>query len=146
MGAANARWWEVADRRREAAKARIASCVCDMRDKACEHGYQGGEGGEQRWRSTALQGTGGDRDMLGHALMALQQVWWNKLVAVEDMWRKHAGEPVVGEAGEAKAQCALSTLRNLLRDEKAPVKLLVDHQCRGGVAGQYHRPLWDEVT
>ena len=62
-GAANARWWEVADRRREAAKARIASRVCDMKDKACEHGYQGGEGGEQRWESTALQGTGGDRDI-----------------------------------------------------------------------------------
>ena len=51
----------------------------------------------------------------------------------------------MGEAGEAKAQCALSTLRNLLRDEEAPVKLLVDNQCRGGVAGQYHFPLWDKV-
>ena len=56
--------------------------------------------------------------MLGDALTALQQVWWNRLVTAEDVWRKHAGEPVVGEAGEAKAQCALSTLRNLLRDER----------------------------
>ena len=55
------------------------------------------------------------------------------LVVLEDVWRKHAGEPVVGEAGEAKAQCALSTLRNLLRDEEPPAKLLVDSQCRGGV-------------
>ena len=42
-----------------------------------------------------------------------------------------------GEAREAKGQCALSTLRNLLRDEEAPVKLLVENRCaqwRGGRA------------
>ena len=34
---------------------------------AAGHGYVDGEGGEQIWRSTALRGTGEDRDMSGDA-------------------------------------------------------------------------------
>ena len=51
----------------------------------------------------------------------------------------------MGEAGEAKAQCALSTLRNLLRDEEASVDLLVKNQTSGGVVGQYHFLEWRKV-
>ena len=124
---------------------RTRARVCDMRYQACEHGYEGGEGGEQRWISTALRGTGEDRDMSGNALTALQRVKWNNLLAMEDVWRRRAGVPVVGEAGEAKAQCALSTLRNLLRDEEASVDLLVENQTRGGVGRHYHFPEWRKV-
>ena len=113
-----------------------------MRDEARQLWYQGGEGGEQQWRSTAQQGRGGDRDMSGHALTVLQRGWWNRLVAAEDVWRKFARLPEVGEAEEVKAQCALSTLRTLLRDYEASVQLLVRTKpVRGrGHRGVYHFP------
>ena len=71
--------------------------------QAAEHGYVDGEGGEQRWRSPALRGSGEDRNMSGGALTAWQRGEWKQVLEVEDMWRRQAGVPMVGEAGEAKA-------------------------------------------
>ena len=51
----------------------------------------------------------------------------------------------MGEEGVAKAQCALSTLRNLLRNEEASVEVLVEHQAGGAWKGQYHFPEWSKV-
>ena len=139
------RWWEEADGRHQAALERTRVCLGIARRQAAEHGYVRGEGGDQRWRSTELRGTGEDRDMSGDALTAWQRGAWKQLLEVEDMWQRRAGVPLVGEAGEAKAQCALSTLRNLLRDEEAPVELLVENQASGGGIGHYHFPEWHKV-
>ena len=77
--------------------------------------------------------------------MAEGEVDRKQLLGAEDMWRTRAGVTVVGEAGVAKVQCALSTLRNLLRDEEASVEVLVKHQFGGAGTGQYHFPEWCKV-
>ena len=44
------------------------------------------------------------------------------------------------------AQCALSTVRNLVRDEEAPVEVLVQNQAGGGpITGEYRFPDWMRV-
>ena len=48
--------------------------------------------------------------------------------------------------GPPKAQCALSTLRNLVRDDAASVEWLVQNQARGGpITGEYQFPDWERV-
>ena len=46
---------------------------------------------------------------------------------------------------EPKAQCALSMLRNLLRDEEATTRLLVENQAGGENTREYHFPIWERV-
>ena len=75
----------------------------------------------QRWESTAEKGVGVDRDMSEDALMEWQRGRWRLLLKAEDRWRWWAGVAAVGEDGVGKAQCALSTLRNMLRSEKQSV-------------------------
>ena len=66
----------------------------------------------------------------------------------EDSWRWWAGVAVVGlgEEGVGKAQCALSTLRNMLRSEKESAQVLIDNQVGAkGWENQYHYPDWGKV-
>ena len=57
--------------------------------------------------------------MSGDALMVWQRVdQWRVLLSAEDRWRQVSGVEEAGEDGVGKAQCALSTLRNMLRDEE----------------------------
>ena len=52
----------------------------------------------------------------------------------------------MGEEGVGKAQCALSTLRNMLRSEKQSAQVLIDNKV--GVEGwenQYQYPDWEKV-
>ena len=137
--------WEEAEERRLEAVERTWKSLGIARRIAARHGYMDGEGGEQRWKSTARRGSGEDRDMSGDALTAWQREKWKQLLVAEDMWRTWAGVTVVGEEGVAKAQCALSTLRNLLRNEEASVEVLVEHQAGGAWKGQYHFPDWSKV-
>ena len=47
--------------------------------------------------------------------------------------------------GWAKAECALATLRNLLRDEEATNTVLVMNQAGGVNTGEYTFQVWERV-
>ena len=84
--------------------------------------------------------------MSGEALTVWQRDRWGLLMEAEDRWRRVSGVEAVGEDGVGKAQCALSTLRNMLRDEKQSVQVLMDNQVGvGGCKKQYHFPDWEKV-
>ena len=84
--------------------------------------------------------------MSGDALTEWQRDRWRQLVKAEDSWRWWAGVAAVGEDGMEKAQCALSTLRTMLRSEKQSVQVLIDNQVGAkGWENQYHYPDWETV-